>query len=982
MNKNLSVTTVFAIIASVLFAQVKNNQGTAKLVEKVVKQKDEIVIPYEKYVLPNGLTLIVHEDHSDPICHIEVTYHVGSNREQVGRSGFAHFFEHMMFQGSDNVADEEHFKIVTESGGSLNGTTTVDRTNYFETLPSNQLEIGLWLEADRMGFLLDAVTQQKFEVQRKTVKNERGQNYDNRPYGMIFEKTGEALYPVGHPYSWPTIGYIEDLNRVDVNDLKKFFLRWYGPNNAVVVVAGDVNPKQVVSLVEKYYGSILKCPEVKPLPKTPVTLDKDRFISYEDNIRFPMLMVSVPTVPNFHPDEAPLDILADILGGNKSSIFYQNFEKTQLALQSSVNHPTSELSGRMQFVIVSSPKFKLAQMDSVLKISLQQFEKRGVTDEDLQKYKINFEKNLVQSLQSVAGKASQISQFWYLTRNPNYIKKYTEAYKKVTKEDVLRVYNKYVKSKAGVYLSVYPKGKPEYKLKEDNFKYTPVDVTKVKEGDEYKNLVYNKAKDDFDRSKKPMAGTNPVVKVPDYWMQSFGNGLKMIGSYTDEVPMVTMQISIECGHRFEQKEKSGTAQLLASILNESTQKYTSEQMSEELEKLGSEVDISAGNNEITITINCLKKNIDATLKLVNEIMFAPKFDAEEFERSKNQILEGIANQVTQAATMANNTFFKLLYGNDHIMSIPSIGTMETVKGITLDDVKMYYKQNWVPSISSLVVVGDVTQADLIPKLVFLQNWAGDKVVRMPQAPSPKINKTKIFLVDKSKAPQSEVRMGYLLDMPYDATGEFYRATLMNYVLGGAFNSRINLNLREDKGWTYGSNTSFNSGKFAGPFMFSAGVIGNSTDSSIVETIKEMKDYAGGGISPEELIFTKNSIGQRDALRYETPGQKAAFLKRILDYGLEKTFVEEQNKILANMTKEEIDALAKKYLDVNSMVITVTGDKEKILEPLQKLGYEVIVLDSDGNPVKKEEPKEEMKKDESKPNYEMNNKDKKKEKKKK
>jgi zinc protease len=254
-----------------------------KMVEKITKKGNEIVIPYEKYVLPNGLTLIVHEDHSDPIVHVDVTYHVGSAREEIGKSGFAHFFEHMMFQGSDNVKDEEHFKIVTESGGTLNGSTNRDRTNYFETIPSNQLEKMIWLEADRMGFLLDAVTQPKFEVQRATVKNERGQNYDNRPYGLVYENASKNLYPYGHPYSWLTIGYIEELNRVNAEDLKNFFMRWYGPNNATVTVGGDVKPAEVVKLVEKYFSSIPRGPEVKKVIVEPVKLESTRYVSYTDN---------------------------------------------------------------------------------------------------------------------------------------------------------------------------------------------------------------------------------------------------------------------------------------------------------------------------------------------------------------------------------------------------------------------------------------------------------------------------------------------------------------------------------------------------------------------------------------------------------------------------------------------------------------------------------------------------------------------------
>lgn len=466
-------------------------QAQTKLVEKVTQKGSEIVIPYEKYVLPNGLTLIIHEDHSDPVVHVDVTYHVGSGREEIGKSGFAHFFEHMMFQGSDNVGDEQHFKIVTEAGGTLNGTTNTDRTNYFETVPSNQLEKMIWLEADRMGFLLDAVTQRKFEIQRETVKNERGQNYDNRPYGLVQETINKNLYPYGHPYSWLTIGYIEDLNRVNVNDLKNFFLRWYGPNNATLTVGGDVKPADVVKLVEKYFGSIPKGPEVKDMTLPAPVLEGDRFVTLVDNYaRIPQLTFTYPTVPLFHEDEPALDALAEIMGQGKNSVFYQEIVKTQKALNASAFSTNSELAGTFRLSLTPTPGTSLADSKKLIDEAVKVFETRGVTDEDIEKFKGSFEAQFVNGLQSVSGKVSQLAYFQTFADNPNRIGVELARYNKVTKQDVLRVYEKYVKGKPAVILSVVPKGQETNVVAAENYK---VDQSNYKAPDYgYAGLTYNK----------------------------------------------------------------------------------------------------------------------------------------------------------------------------------------------------------------------------------------------------------------------------------------------------------------------------------------------------------------------------------------------------------------------------------------------------------------------------------------------------------
>ena len=936
-------------IAFLTFAAASTVLGQAKLIEKVSKKGNEIIIPYEKYILPNGLTVIVHEDHSDPVVHADITYHVGSGREEIGKSGFAHFFEHMMFQGSDNVADEQHFKVITEAGGTLNGSTNRDRTNYYETIPSNQLEKILWLEADRMGFLLDAVTQKKFEVQRATVKNERGQNYDNRPYGLASEYTSRALYPYGHPYSWLTIGYIEELNAVNVNDLKNFFLRWYGPNNATLTVGGDVTPKEVLKLAEKYFGTIPRGPEVKNMTLPAPVLTANRYISYEDNyIQQPLLAITYPGVPSYHKDEAALNILTSIIGRGNNSVFYKNFVKPRKAAQASMSSSTTELAGEISIQVVPFPGQSLADMKKLAEESLQEFEAKGVSDDDLARIKGSSEAQFINSLASVSGKVSLLAAAETFTKNPNQIQERLKAIQSVTKEDVMMVYNQYVKGKSAVVLSVLPKGKGDMRVAADNFTVDQSGYKKPNYG--YEGLKYNKAKDSFDRSKTPASGKNPVVEVPKYWTAKAPNGIKMIGSQNTEIPSVSISISIKGGSDLllNNTDKAGLAGIVGRMLNEDTEKYTSEQFSSELQKLGSNVSVFDGGDAMLYSASSLTKNLDKTLALFQERLFHPKFTIDALERIKKQTIQGLKNAKTQPANVASTVFEKVLYGLDNPRVLVSDGTELTINSITLEDVQKFYDENFSPSVTSVVVVGDITETDTKTKLAFLNTWKAKEVKIPTPAPGIKFAKTILYLVDVPKAAQSEIRIGYTTDLKYDATGEYYRIGLVNYNLGGAFNSRINLNLREDKGWTYGARSGFSADDHDGSFSASAGVKASATDSSVVEFIKEINLYQKDGIKADELAFMKSSIGQSDARRYETNGQKAGFLSRILEYNLTSDFVNTQSKILNEIKESEIDALAKKYLNVNNMVIVVVGDKLSTLPGLQKLGYEVVELDADGN----------------------------------
>ena len=912
-------------------------------VEEVKKTGNEMVIPYKRYKLANGLTIIIHEDHSDPICYVDVTYHVGSAREQQGRSGFAHFFEHMMFQGSKNVADEQHFKIITEAGGTLNGSTNTDRTNYFETVPSNQLEKMLWLEADRMGFLLDSVTQRKFEVQRATVKNERGQRYDNAPYGVVGEKIGEALYPQGHPYSWTTIGYIEDLNRVDVNDLKRFYMRWYGANNAVLTVAGDVKTEEVLLFAQKYFGNIDKGPEVKAQVVAPFKLDADRYISYEDNVKFPMLNIAYPTAPANTKEDAALDVLAEILAGSQGSPLYKAFIESKKAVSAQAYEYTRELAGQFQLVIRANSTSGLTDIEKELKAVLAEWEKKGPTDDDMIKFKARFQSNLYNQLSTVQGKGASLASYYTLTKDANNLKKEIARYMSLTKADVMNVYAMYIKNKPAVILSCLPKGKSDMRAHEDTWKMYERKIEM--ESAEYKNLSYKEPKDDFKRGLTPPAKAAAAVPVPDYYTAKINNTIPLIGINENEIPKVNLLISFKAGHRFELRDKSGTSQLLASMLSQSSQKTSAEELENKLDRLGSAVNIYSGDEDFTISIQALKQNLKATLQIVEESFFEPKFDATEFELEKKKQLDGITQMQTNASALADMAYRRILYGPNHVMSNIPNGTAETVNAITLEDIKKHYER-LNSGMVTIAVSGDISKDAIIADLAFLSRLKPGNPLAADVSETPRIDMTRIYFVDKKAAAQSEIRIGYIA-LPYDVTGEFYKSTIMNFSFSGAFNSRTNYLLREIKGWTYGTRGGFSGTKYPGPFTISGGFKANTTDSALVEFFSELKKYTEEGMTEEEMTFTRNAMVQSDALKYESPLQKLGFIKRVLEYELPKNYVAQQTSVLNEIPRIELLETARRRLPYKNMVVVVVGDKATNFEKVKKLGYEVIEIDPNG-----------------------------------
>ncbi len=908
-------------------------------IETVEQEAGKVVIPYQKFELDNGLTLILHEDHSDPLVHVDVTYHVGSAREEPGKSGFAHFFEHMMFQGTENAADGVHSRLVEEAGGSMNGSTSNDRTNYYQTVPSNQLDTVLWLEADRMGFLLGAVSREKFENQRETVKNERGQNYDNRPYGRLRERVGEAQFPQDHPYATLPIGYIEDLNRVDVNDLKAFFLRWYGPNNATLSIGGDIDVEETLASVSKYFAAIPKGPEVA-MPKKPLlTLEEDRYISMEDNVHLPLVYLSIPTVYARHPDEAPLDVLMEIIGTGKTSILYQSLVKSQLAVQAQAGHGCSELSCSFTLLALPHPASgkSLEDIEQVLRQSLIDFEARGVEEDDLVKIKSKMEAGFVFGLQSVRGKTSQLAAYETYLNNPNWSEQDLIRYKQVSADDVMRVYRKYIKDAHAVIMRIVPMGALASVSPEDNFERPERNFDQLSRAG--KDLPLRTVEEDFDRSQRPAVGAVPSVEIPKFWEEKLSQNIRVLGAKNDETPTTSLLVRVPGGHYYESVEQSGLASMTAALMNESTTERSTEAMSQALQKLGSSISVDSGSLYTSVFVSTLTKNLEPTLALLREKMFSPAFSEADFQRVKKQQLESIKQSKKDPADLSRAAFTRLLYG-ETIAGYSSVGTEASLSALTRDDLQNFYQTHFKPEDAKIIVVSDLEQDAIMAALPpVLQGWEGEAPALSLNLPEPEHKGTRIYLVNKDQATQSNIRIGKR-SITRDYTGEFYRLGLMNHALGSGSTARLYQNLREDKGYTYGAYSGFQGGKYGGNFIALSSVRADVTLESLKEFISELTRFREHGPDADEIALMRSAINQEDALKYETPNAKLGFISKILEYDLPADFVKQQSKIVSSITKAELDALAKKHVNLDEMFIVVVGDAKTLRPQLEILGFPV------------------------------------------
>jgi len=951
--KKLSILLLVCLSAFGLYGQ------TAQLIEKVEAQPGKAIIPFEKYKLPNGLTIIVHEDHSDPMVHLMVSYHVGSARELPGKSGFAHFFEHMLFQGSEHVGDEEHFKIISNAGGEVNGNTTRDRTVYIQTFPSNFTETGLWMEADRMGFLLGAFTQKKYEIQRSTVKNEKDQRY-TVPYGFLMEVKDQNLYPPTHPYSWPVIGYVDDLDRVDSNDLRNFFLRWYGPNNATVIVSGDADAKQVVQWCEKYFGSISPCPEVKKQRVAPVSIPETRFANYYDGkASVPVIYTSWPAAAAYSNDEAALDVLSQLLGGGKSSLLYKRFVESELALQANAsNNPMGamnhELAGEFSITLASYPMGDVNFLRRKMFSLVDSFDIIGFSDEDLERVKSDIVSNYYGVFESVESKASLLNEYNYILEGKSFnLQDDIDRYKKVTREDVLRVYRRYLKNRGASVVIIEPDPR---KFTDPNFKPTAfqsvnpnANVKSTAADAEYAGLSYKRPVDAFDRAKMPATSAAKPVGIPALSREKLSNGLEIAVSQSTESPLVFMSFNIDGGHLLEGTTvKNGTATMTADMMSEGTKNRSAEKISQELEKLGSSINFGAGGTSTNISVACLRENLDKTMVILEDMLFNPAFPKTEFDRNKKQTMESFNFMKNNRSQAASNAWSALMYAGTPLATMAS-GMQKDVEKLTIEDLKAFHAKYYAPELTKIVVVGNISKEEATQALSFLNKWKPTgATVTMPAA-LPKWESNHIFMVDFPNSEQSEIRIGFNA-LPYDASGDFFRSTLMNFPLGGNFNSRINLNLREEKAWTYGSRAGFSPAykTLPGNWVFASSVRASATDSAIVEVVKEVNKFKNEGMTADEFNFTRNAVLANQALEFESNMQKSGFIYNILNRNLPEDYTRQQEQVLKSVTREELNALAAKYLSTQRMVILVVGDAATLKPRLEKLGYgKVQMLDAFG-----------------------------------
>ncbi|WP_299683095.1 pitrilysin family protein [uncultured Dokdonia sp.] len=922
----------------------------------ITEESKEFNVPFEKFTLDNGLTVLLHKDTSDPVVAVALTTHVGSAREIEGRTGFAHLFEHLLFLESENLGKGGLDKMSARIGGSgANGSTSRDRTNYFQTVPKDALEKMIWAEADKLGWFINTVTDPVLAKEKQVVKNEKRQGVDNRPYGHVEYVIDKNLYPEGHPYSWQVIGSLEDLQNATLQDVKDFYNRWYTPNNTVLTIAGDFDTAQTKAWVHKYFDEIKRGEKIPSLEKPTITVSETKKLYYEDNFaRVPQLTMTWPTVPLYHKDSYALDMLARYLSDGKQAPFnVVLIDDKQLTSNVRMSNYASELAGQYRIQVRAFNGKDLDEVSKSIDNAFAKFESEGIPQSAIDRIKAGQETNFYNSLSSVLGKGFQLAQYEIFANDPGFIAKDIENILAVTTEDVMQVYNKYIKGKNYIATSFVPNGQVDLALESSTL--AEVVEEKIVEGAEESfdaSVVasYEKTPSSFDRSIEPAYGNSPSLTIPEVWQTTLSSGIKVYGIENKEVPLVQFQLSFDGGLLLENPEKVGVSNLMAQLMTKGTATKTTAELEEAIEGLGASINVFAGNESVVVTGNTLAKNYEATIALVEEIILQPRWDKEEFDIIKQSVMNQIVQQQASPNRIATNEYAKLIYGDTHILSHNQLGTLASVTTITLEDLKAFYK-NLSPTVGNMYVVGDVQENTVVSSLEKInENMVATEIViptyEMPERPA----QSKVYFYNVPGAKQSVLRFGYPALAATDP--DYYPARVMNYRLGGGgFASQFTQQLREGKGYTYGIRSGFSGTALPGSFTISSGVRSNVTYESAA-LVKQILANYGENFSEEDLEVSKSFLIKSNARAFETSGAKLGMLSNISELNLPVDYAKQREARVKEMTVADIKALSAKYLDPDKMIYLVVGDAKTQLKKLEQLGYGTPVLLN---------PKEEIKK---------------------
>ena len=886
-------------------------------------QAQEIAIPYEKFVLDNGLTLIVHEDHKAPIVAVNVWYHVGSKNEKEGKTGFAHLFEHLMFNGSEHYNDD-YFKPFDRVGATgMNGTTNFDRTNYFQEVPKNALDMALWMESDRMGHLLGAIDQARLDEQRGVVQNEKRQG-ENEPYGKVFTTAFRNIFPAGHPYSWPVIGYMEDLEAASLEDVQEWFKEYYGAANAVLVVAGDVEPQQVRERVGHYFGHIAAGP--------PLT-QQDVWIPDVTGVHRQVMQDRVPQARVYkiwqmpeigHPEATHLDLVAGILSEGKTSRLYKRLVfDDQIASDVAAFAFPLEISGLFGVIATAMPGQDLAAVDAAIEEEVARFLAEGPTADELERIVTTRKAEFIRGIERVGGfggKSDILAQNEVYLGDPGFYGTTLARWEAADAAALTAVANKWM-AKGHYALEVHP-------------------------FDEY-----GTTENTVDRSAIPAPGPAPAVAFDDFERFELSNGLRVVLAQRSAVPVVNLRLMVNAGYAADQFSLPGTADLAMDMLDEGTANRSALEISDELSLLGATLEAGSNLDVSTVAMSALKEKLGASLDLFADVILNPTFPEEDYARLQKQQLATIAQEKVQPVGMALRVFPKLIYGEGHAYSMPftGSGTEESVAQIDTGGLKEFHASFFKPNNATLVVVGDVSRNELQPLLEKrFKGWSSGDVPQKNIALVGQRTGSTVYLVDRPDSEQSVIFAGHVA--PPKNNDREIAIEAMNEVLGGSFNARINMNLREDKHWSYGAQSLLLDAEGQRPFLVYAPVQTDQTSASMAEIHREVSEIRGERPPTlEEVARAKDVKTLTLAGQWETANAVADSLAEMVRFGLPDDYWKRYPERVRALSDSQITAAAEDVVQPDGMVWVVVGDRAKIEAGIRELGYgDIIPMDADGN----------------------------------